>query len=957
MAPRRRAVSPPSTPPEFYTPPTLQTPSPKVTERITENHAAREITLGSVSGKRSWAWGRQRLGGKVQYSYKYLTNEVWLVIELCKGECDSLVRCLINGTPWPATANTISSPGQLNIWWYPGTPSGTVDSHLAAVDLTWNEAFAGTSYAVVQFQNLDRYWPERPNIVFEMLTYKPIDPRTDARAYSENPFVQWWDWLLDAEGKNMPLARLLKQSFKDAADLADQTVGSRKRFEAHPLLMDATDVDDVIKMFRLMTNSWFMEEGGTWKVIPDQPVASVATYGDANLSRSVTPAGRGEDDLQRPNQVVVEYTDTANDWKSTPVTVQTAAVDSAAEQPLPANFKMPWIHDKGLATSIGKYILNGYLFDRKLFVRWNETTSDRSLGDVVTQGVPARGLNFVGRFLSRKKTTEKNVYDVILAEYNAARYSDDVLSSAGKTGSTLPNPNDVPPDVTLATVTITEELFRPQPGWIVPRGKITITNPNFYFLDAVELWYRINLGTYRFYADFPGGSAQIVDLMFEGVNEVGVPYDFKFITRSRFGVKSAGVIKTPSTTFQGKTAAPQDVSGFFASPLGDQIHLAWQQTPDPDILEYEVRRGTTADTWDTAGRIGRFKGLETFDRPPAGLWRYFVKSIDFSGNASTNAATSDLRTFFVGPQNGTEQTLDFVFTQTGHPNFGPNWFGDTYIAPAVSGMVNTILAVEGVTIRQTVSIFMTRGISPAEIDFEISINGYASISAWETNLDLPRRQNAALWAPLHLVPDMSFGTWMDKAIVGDSAGFRNAEWKVRPATVKRVGSSTGICSLNVFCEQLGAPWWDTAIYGTSTNASRWYMPTHSDFNGFRLNPGVILSTNTQFAQVIAQGPANAFWYYAYQQKQVDIAKGDITTDGSGLAQLAFPTPMKSGQVPTVEYSVTSNHNVTLIVTSLDNTQYTVKALNPSTGAAVSGVSVRMSAVDRGLGGFQSTIVS
>jgi hypothetical protein len=954
MAERRRSVRPPSNPPPDYTPPQLGTPSPEVTNRITENHAAREVTLTAVTGKRWWAWGRQQLGGKIQYTYKYQTNEVWLVIELCKGECDSLVKCLIGGVPWPATANTISSAGQLNLWWYPGTPGGTLDTHLAAVDPTWNETFPGTSYAVVQLLNLDRYWPERPNIVFEMLTYKPIDPRTDARAYSENPFVQWWDWLLDAEGKNMPLARLLKQTFKDAADLADQTVGSRKRFEAHPLLTDATDVDDVIKMFRLMTNSWFLEENGVWKVVPDQPASSAATYGDSNLSSSVIPVGRGGDDLERPNRVIVEITDTANGWKLKPIPVETAAVTAGTEQALPVTFRMPWIHNEGLGASIAKYILNGYVFDRTLFVRWNETTSDRTLGDVVTQNVVSRGLAFVGRFLSRRKTFEKSVYDVILYEYNAARFSDDVATSTPKTPSTLPDPGDVPPDVTLGTVTITEELYRPQQGFPLPRGVIEITNPNFYFLDAVELWSSINGGPYVFFKDFPGGSNQVVKLNFDAVNEVGVPYSFKFITRSRFGPKSAGVIKTPATTFGGKTTPPADVPFLYASAIADQIKLVWQSSGDPDVTSYEVRRGPVGTTWDQAVRVGTQKAFEMFDKPPMGTWLYLVKAIDYAKNFSTNATTCQIVTSFSGPQAASSVAFDQAWSS--------NWatlgmvFGDTLVNNAADPL--TAWVWEGVSVKQTATAFLCRTLSPAAIDAEIAAGGYASVAAWENNLDLPRRKNAPIWAPLNLINGMAAARfYSDHAIASDANGWRNADWRLQiPAVRAGIDGPDVVCNaLPGFKETEFHPNGDgisyLSEYGFGSDGSGHISsPMHSLQGGVSMHPSILSTTNSPYAQVVMSGPVAAFYRYSFQQQEVLIAIGDVTTDGSGLAQLVFPVAMPTGQVPSLDYNIINGSNAVLVVHSVSNTQMTVKALTPSTGAVLSGVQIRMKAVDRGLGG-------
>jgi len=854
---RRHAAAPPGLPPDVYIPPTIEITHPDVTERVAQG--TREVMLPGVDGVRAWGYARQRVAGKLQYTFKQGTNDVWLVIELGKGEADALIQCTKDGVDATALNG-------IEFWWYPGTPTGTVDTHLAAVDPSWNEAFPGTIHAVVHLFRLDVNWPQIPNLLWEMRMYKPIDPRTDARAYSENLIVQWYDFLLDPEGKNLPAARVNKQSFIDAANIADQAVGSRIRFTGHMLMLEAVNPDDVIKSFRLMTDSYFFFENGKWKVVCDRPGSAVASYGDSALSRSFKPQGFREDDLERPTKVIVEITDVTNDWKPKQVFAIPAGTPAGTEDDSPITYKMPWIHDEGMGQSRAVYIANSYAFDMQVRVRWNATTSASLLGDLVTQALNARGLSFTGRLLSKTKSTRKTLFDVVLLEYNAARYSNDVVAAVAKTPSTLPQPGDVPPDVSLASVTIVEEPYL-NAGTVKTRARIQITNPNFYFLDAVELWFSINGGAYRYYSDFPGGSGSVVPLTFDSINDLNVPYSFKFITRSKFGPKSAGAVKTPATTFVGKTTLPSDVVGLTGGANGAQVFLWWQASADTDITSYEIRRGLPTDTWSTAVYAGQTKVLHWPDSPPFGTqYRYFVKAIDASGGYSANPATFDIVMNAVGAKAAEVSnrigwsSADFT-RLLGAGSQGGLWrgSGNLFVSETLGARANGLAAVRAWLCRTDV------GRVAAET--ERAAHSY-TLAQWRTLIDDPRRGGAPLWAPL---PTNAQGE-----IYGFVGFQRLAEHRVRLLSVMHAGLDT---PQNVAIAQ---PWFGLTL--TSKNYGNVILtpPDSAVYFG-----GLRLSTNSPFYQQIVSddGFGNLFGD-SVEKKTFTFAEGTATTDGSGLVTIS-----------------------------------------------------------------------
>ncbi|HWW61237.1 MAG TPA: hypothetical protein VN181_07715, partial [Thermoanaerobaculia bacterium] len=538
---RSRISGKPDVPPPFYTPPILppnrmdpEIPHPDVSDRTSAGQESREIILPGVDdGPRYIAYGKQRIAGKLQYVYFHASSgTMWGVIELCAGECDGLIDLTLDdGRPWPA--------GFMNYWWYPGTPTGALNANLAAVDTSWNETFPNTCYAVVALPGWGSYWTSWPNLRWYQRCRKPLNPDTGTRIYSENTWDHWYDYVLWSEGKAMPSARVDTPSFV-AAKAADIAAGINT--SSHLLLMQDTSPDDVIKTFRLMTRSFWVPDRNKYRVVADRAIASSATYTNDHVSRSVPCRGDRTDPFDRPNKVVIWYTDTANDWQLKDRSIQTAAVTAGTEDEIVEEHRIPHLHDEGVVDSLLTYLLYSRIYDAHIQERWLASTGDRQLGDRVTRQITPRGLTYDGRLL-RRTIGANNTYDVELLEYNAAKFASIVASGSSKIPSTFPDPGAAPANVDAAGVTITEEAFALQPGDVKTRARMTWTNPSSAFFDHAEIWVSINGGEYRYFDKAPSGAGVAVTFLFDGIMEVPATYTFKFISVSIYLVKSSGSTK------------------------------------------------------------------------------------------------------------------------------------------------------------------------------------------------------------------------------------------------------------------------------------------------------------------------------------------------------------------------------------------------------------------------------
>lgn len=502
MTRRRAGAGPSSPPPPPYTPPDIGTGTPThpdVTKRKPSRDRPAErkkLQVTYAKGKVPFKYGRHRLPGQILYSFdRPAADEFWYVLGFCKGEVQGLLKLIKDKDE---TLQLIDPYSRWRIYFYTGTSAQVADTNLGAVDPTWThsstaEHLKGVCYAVVKLMRVSQNHPQLPNFLFEIETKKCIVPSTQVETYSELPAVQFYDWLRHPEGKNLRKSRINTASFITAETTCAELVSGVARYTAHPSIEDQ-DTSDVEKLFALMCDGMFFYSQNQWHLVLDRPASSVATYTDAHYAMEQEPEGWREDPQNRVNQVVIEHTDRANGWKVVPARLSTAAVDQGREHPRPATYRCEWLHDPSVVQRKLVLLLNSYIYDFKLKVKHLASTSDRQVGEVITQSVPTRGIAAqLFRLVAREKLPD-NTFNDLLLEYNADRYSNSVASTPAKIASTLPD-LAAPPNVSSGTVTWTEQLYQLQSGEWRSRAVLGMTIPTFAFLDCIEVWVSINGGT------------------------------------------------------------------------------------------------------------------------------------------------------------------------------------------------------------------------------------------------------------------------------------------------------------------------------------------------------------------------------------------------------------------------------------------------------------------------------
>lgn len=117
----------------------------------------------------------------------------------------------------------------------------------------------------------------------------------------------------------------------------------------------------------------------------------------------------------------------------------------------------------------------------------------------------------------------------------------------------------------------------------------------------------------------------------------GVQYEFRIRAVSRFGATSDYTAVNTHLVI-GKTTPPSTPVTMTASLEADQVVLQWSAVPDPDLAEYEIRRGAS---WDTATFVGRARSTTLrVTLTSIGTTTWLVKAVDSIGLYSSGVASA-----------------------------------------------------------------------------------------------------------------------------------------------------------------------------------------------------------------------------------------------------------------------------------------------------------------------------
>lgn len=339
-----------------------------------------------------------------------------------------------------------------------------------------------------------------------------------------------------------------------------------------------------------------------------------------------------------PNSVAVDYRDASGaKWRTEREQTDSPRLSAGDEQRRISRISLPGIHNATQAKREATERLNWYLTDLEATVTLFDEGWELQHGSIVALTHP---IGLTAKLFRVVRTTGlKGRWTVDLVEYDPAVYSSEVVSDPTVPDTNLGDPLNPPLPTGINAV---EELFNYKNGNTGSRLRITYDSVNYPFfsqylvegyVDGQKVWQTNTQST-----------EVVTPPVEELVTTTAVDYVVRVYTQSPFATSA---FVEQEVTIQGKLAPPSDVPTLsIVQTAADTVELSWTAATDIDIWRYEIRRGSTSDTWATATDIPEtllIDGLSTVRTGiPVGTYRFFVKAIDSVGNESTNARTVDV---------------------------------------------------------------------------------------------------------------------------------------------------------------------------------------------------------------------------------------------------------------------------------------------------------------------------
>jgi hypothetical protein len=553
--------------------------------------------------------------------------------------------------------------------WLFGTDNQEPFSVIFSGTTAVNYRFNGLAVLACRLEYDQDVWPQGlPNITAEVEGKKVYDPRTETTAYSNNPALCIRDYLTNTVyGLGATGVEVDDDSFISASDVCDEDVtlaagGTEKRYTLNGTFLTSEKPKDVLGKMLMSCGGSLTYVGGKWTIkvaeyrtpevtLTDDDFVSEITIQGSVSRRDVFNAVKGT--YSDPNALyqlssfppVTNATYAVQDnetiWKDIqfPFTTSVATCQRLSKIDLEKMRQQITVtvscNMKAFALQTGDTVyldIDRYGWSNKVFevTDWNFefTNSDSGAAPVVSMTL---------------RETASGIYD-----WNSG--DETIVDIAPNTN--LPDPFTV----NTPAVAITDVL-EIAAETVITKLVVTISGET-NFQDNYEVQAKISTATEWINLGKASGN------VFELYNVIdGAFYNVRARAINTLNVRSEWA--TGIHEVVGKTAPPEDVTGFSINIVGAQAYLTWNPVGDLDLSHYRVRhsRETTGATYSNAvDLVTKVPRPSVFAVTPAMTGTYFIKAIDKLGNESLNVAE-------VGAIIEDIKGLNYVQTITESPTF------------------------------------------------------------------------------------------------------------------------------------------------------------------------------------------------------------------------------------------------------------------------------------------------
>lgn len=452
-------------------------PTPPRTVNSTSDRTER--LGGAISGPDliPIVYGTQLVEGRVISTYYDSSMHPYrrlLFIEVCGGPIDEITTVYADqealiAVPYEERLGGLSQTECTAMTtWYGG--SYTFPG-IAFIHLPWTLEYGASDQGWKPLPSADvKQW------AFLVKGMEVLDTRTSTTGYSTNPAMCLRHLLTDdTHGIGIDGSEIDDASFEAAADICDQTVSGKKRFELNLVIASRSYAQAWIDTICTHFCAQLYRQDGLWKLWVDVAASDSGILFDTSNSKdwslSETPVS------ERPGRVVVEYPRAANKYAGDKAISEVSATETRE-----SIYKLDGVTDPDQAQRLADYLLKVQtLASMRVTFTASPLAARLSRGTRFKLTFPngCTAQDFVATEIEPLDTGE---YKISAREYDANVYTSSTITPAPAPLTPPPSPWDTPPDVTIDSATSYEVLTTSsatQETYAVYR-KITFTYPSTY---------------------------------------------------------------------------------------------------------------------------------------------------------------------------------------------------------------------------------------------------------------------------------------------------------------------------------------------------------------------------------------------------------------------------------------------------------------------------------------------
>jgi len=612
----------------------------------------RKVNSRGPTNPRRIIYGEARVGGQVIYITTTGSDDkvLRMVLAVAGHSCEEIGDVYINDT----IITDEKFDGKAFVFKQPQTGLNSALSNVLVGQGDDGYLYDEIAYIYVALIYDEEVFTSIPTITATVKGKNTIyDPRTDTTGYTDNAALCMLDFLL-TERKLSP-SLIDMDSWADAADIADEQVAAadgttEKRFALNGTLMRNGSKLQAFTKMAVNSGIYPSREAGVYKAVPSVyvPPEANAIIDESDIISDIEIV-TGNNKQDKMNTVVGTYIDKATGYEQVEYpSIQTPNYEAEDREVLQQSIDYQLVSSGTQCRRLSKIALEQSRRGITVTFNGRYRLLQYGVGSRVKLNYSSLGWSEkVFRVVARTISPQSGV-NVTLREDSPDIYSweeGDALATVVPPFLTLPDPSVVNKPTSFA---IEESLYEANTTAAVKARAAFSWVAGDNTANHYQLEGSYEGGPYRVFSSYIGGT----EFKFDDL-QVG-----SWIFRVR-AVNSIGAV-SPWTTInysiKGKEAPPSDVTNFKGTVRPFSIELSWDEIPDIDVDQYEIRLGLD---WDSGTVLEKTKSLNwAWETRPTGTENVFIKAIDTSGNYSQNASEAQIN--ILAPKSPAPVTADVI---------------------------------------------------------------------------------------------------------------------------------------------------------------------------------------------------------------------------------------------------------------------------------------------------------